>query len=169
MSAHGTYQHVSGRPALRFERRLRHPVVDVWRAVTEPGELVAWFPQAVELDGLTAGARVAFRFAGEDRVADTGRVVDAHPPHLLAFTWFGDILTFELDPLGEDKGTVLRFTDMIAEVSAAARTMAGWHVCLDRLAGHLDGERAKAPDTTAWRALYDGYVARGVPHGAPIP
>ncbi|MEA2193527.1 MAG: hypothetical protein QOI73_3648 [Solirubrobacteraceae bacterium] len=34
---------------LRFERRLRHPVEKVLRAVTEPEHLQAWFPQpAVE-------------------------------------------------------------------------------------------------------------------------
>ena len=38
-----TQQTVDGRPALRFERRLKHSVERVWRAVTEPAELARWF------------------------------------------------------------------------------------------------------------------------------
>ena len=29
---HGTYETLDGRPAVRFERRLEHPVDVVWRA-----------------------------------------------------------------------------------------------------------------------------------------
>ena len=39
----GTYETVDNRPALRFERRLAHPIDKVWRAVTEPDELGRWF------------------------------------------------------------------------------------------------------------------------------
>ena len=39
----GTLQTIDGRPALRFERRLAHPIERVWRAVTEPAELARWF------------------------------------------------------------------------------------------------------------------------------
>ena len=38
-----TQQIVDGRPALRVERRYRHSVERVWRAVTEPAELARWF------------------------------------------------------------------------------------------------------------------------------
>ena len=33
-----------GRPAVRIERALRHPVAKVWRALTEPSQLNQWFP-----------------------------------------------------------------------------------------------------------------------------
>jgi uncharacterized protein YndB with AHSA1/START domain len=163
MAERGTYEHVGGRPALRFERRLDQPVEVAWRAVSEPAELVSWFPQAVEFDALEPAAGVAFTFPGEDAPAGTGRVVDVHPPHLLAFTWFGDILTIEIEP------ELLRFTHLLSDIPTAARTMAGWHVCLDRLDAHLAGERSSYTDAAHWRALYDDYVERGVPHGAPIP
>ncbi|MEA2229670.1 MAG: hypothetical protein QOF04_3300, partial [Solirubrobacteraceae bacterium] len=57
--AHGTYETVDGRPAVRFERRLAHPVDAVWRAVTEPDQLAHWFPSAVSLE-LRPGGRMAF-------------------------------------------------------------------------------------------------------------
>ena len=44
----GTLETIDGRPALRFERRLNHPVERVWRAITEPDELACWFLTAVE-------------------------------------------------------------------------------------------------------------------------
>ena len=43
----GTQTTVDGRPALRFERRLAHPVDRVWRAVSEPAELERWFVATV--------------------------------------------------------------------------------------------------------------------------
>ena len=39
----GTLETIDGRPALRFQRRLAHPVDRVWRAITEPDELEDWF------------------------------------------------------------------------------------------------------------------------------
>src|SRR6202012_5001916 len=46
----GTLTMIDGRPVLRFERRLRHPVATVWRAITDPAELAGWFPWQVEID-----------------------------------------------------------------------------------------------------------------------
>ena len=39
----GTLETIDGRPALRFERRLRYPLQRVWHAVTDPAELERWF------------------------------------------------------------------------------------------------------------------------------
>ncbi len=44
MTKEGTLVHIDGRPALRFERRYRHPVERVWRAVSDPAEMASWFP-----------------------------------------------------------------------------------------------------------------------------
>jgi uncharacterized protein YndB with AHSA1/START domain len=169
MSTHGTYDDTGGRPLLRFERRLEHPVDLVWRAITDPAELAHWFPTEVRGD-LTPGATLTFTFPGDDQ-AHHGEVVEADPPRVLAFTWFGDLLRFELEPAGDD-ATTLRFTQKIAEVDAAARTMAGWTVCLDRLEARLAGRPATAPGpeaTAEWQAHYGHYVDSGVPSGAPVP
>ena len=50
---------------------------------------------------------------------------------------------------------------------AAARTAAGWHLCLDALAGAAGA----APDgpSPEWRERYAEYIARGFPAGAPVP
>jgi len=44
---------------LTLTRRLAHPVETVWRAVTEPEHLAAWFPQEIVGDR-RAGAQLRF-------------------------------------------------------------------------------------------------------------
>ena len=39
-----------GRVAIRFVRLVPHPPEKVWRAITDPARLAAWFPAVVELD-----------------------------------------------------------------------------------------------------------------------
>ena len=62
----GSYATIQDQPALRFERRLAHPIDVVWRAITEPDELVARLEsveatQVSELAAqlLTSGLRAA--------------------------------------------------------------------------------------------------------------
>jgi len=175
---YGAYDMIENRPALRFERRLSHPVDVVWRAITESDELEHWFPSRVELDDLRPGAEITFRF--EDMPLDapttmSGRVTEFDPPRLFAFTWGPpareDHLRFELEPLEAEDGCVLRLTVLLDEREKAARDAAGWHVCLDRLEQRLAGEDGPAPgsDQEGWRERYEEYQRRGVPAGAPIP
>ena len=152
--------------ALRFERRLAHPIEKVWRAVSEPSELAHWFPCSVEADELRVGAALRFVFPEEvGGMTMDGEVTALEPPRLLAFTWGEDELRFELEPHG-DGGTLLRFSDVIAEQDKAARDAAGWDVCLARLDQRLAGETAEPPE---WRPFYEEYERLGFPTGAPIP
>jgi uncharacterized protein YndB with AHSA1/START domain len=161
---HGTYDTIENRPALRFERRLNHPVEKVWRAITEPERLKAWFPSAVS-GPVEAGAELTFTFEGHDVPPMHGTVTEHEPPRRLAFYWGDDHLRFELEPQGES--TVLRFTCLLDAENKAARDAAGWHSCLDRLEAALAGE--DAAEDEPWRALYAEYERRGLPTGAEIP
>lgn len=169
MTAHGTYATIDGRPAIRFERRLAHPVEAVWAAVTDPAELAHWFPCAVEIAELRVGAPMRFDF-GEGFVLD-GEVLEADAPRAFAFRWGSDRVRIDLEPDGG--GTWLRFAHVLVEEGedAGAKTAAGWHLCLDALEARLDGMPGDRPEgpSPQWRARYDDYVARGVPSGAPIP
>ena len=98
MSEHGIYTEDAGRLAVRFERRLAHPVAAVWRAVTDPQELAHWFPSGIELE-LRVGAPMRFTF-GPDEVVE-GEVRELDPPHRFAFLWGEDLLRFELEPDGD--------------------------------------------------------------------
>ena len=176
----GTFQTVAGHPTLRFERRLKHPVEKVWRALTEPAELEHWFPQRVEgassADGgpFVPGGKLRFPFreplmlGDEDEVVPDfeGEVLEVDPPRLLSYTWAGDVLRFELIPDGDD-GCLLVFTDTFTEHGKAARDGSGWHVCLDGLEARLD--HAAPPEADRWRGLYDHYAAAFGPEAATAP
>jgi uncharacterized protein YndB with AHSA1/START domain len=166
---HGTYETVDGRPALRFERRLDHPVERVWRAVTDPAELRFWFPAAVEVD-LRADGPMAFTFDDPAFPRTEGRVLALDEPRRFWFSWGGEELRFDLEPVGE--GCRLVFTHLLEQRDAAARDAAGWHVCLAALEDRLAGRPAQAPGTeptAEHRALHEEYERRGLPTGAPVP
>ena len=178
MTHEGTLLTVDGGPALRFERRYRHSMERVWRAISDPDEMARWFPSNVEGDR-AAGAelifvdesqRAAAREAGEPTRDDgptfRGRVVAYEPPKVFAFTWGGELLRFELMPDGAD--TVLVFTQLLSHQSVAARNGSGWHMCLGALDRLLGG--ATADGVASWTDVYDDYVRRigpalGVPSG----
>jgi uncharacterized protein YndB with AHSA1/START domain len=56
----------------------------VWDALTDPGELAAWFGAEAEVDLRIGGA---IRFRWPDGTERRGLVVDVDPPHRLAFRW----------------------------------------------------------------------------------
>jgi activator of Hsp90 ATPase-like protein len=130
MSATGSRVSIDGRPALRFERRLGHPIERVWRAVTEPAELERWFVASV---AWTPAAGETFEAAGE-----TGRITAVEPPQRLAWTWGVERYAFELTPDGD--GCVLAFTHVFdPRLGPDWQHAAGWETYFDRLAVHLGG------------------------------
>src|SRR5262245_29566779 len=99
---------------LTFTRRLRHPQAKVWRAVTEPDGLRAWFPQRIEGER-RAGAPL--RFVHEDGSAFDGEMVAFEPTTLMELRWGTDLLRIELAPDGD--GTVLTLRDTFGELGKA--------------------------------------------------
>lgn len=148
---------------LRFSRELAHPADVVWRALTEPEQLAAWFPQHVSGEW-RVGARLHF---GSQLVPDfDGEVLQVNEPRLLEFRWGTDVLRFEITPTAE--GCMLTLTDTFTEQGKAARDAAGWHVCLDALEKALGGTDAPAPSHDGWAAAHERYVARFGPDAARI-
>ncbi|MER8057816.1 MULTISPECIES: SRPBCC family protein [unclassified Streptomyces] len=166
----GTYRALDdGRCALRFGRVYDRPVEHVWRFVTDPGELWRWFPCPAEME-LRPGGTVRFG-ADPARPGATGEVNAADPPRHVSFTWGPDELRFDLEPLAE-VGTRFTFTDILGVPDTAARTAAGWEVCLTCLDALARGEHPTGPPTRPtplWRRYYDGYVGAGLPSGAAVP
>src|SRR5436305_10266382 len=153
----GTLVREGARYAVRFERRLAHPVEKVWRAISEPEELRKWFPDGgVEID-LTVGGKVRFAAEGWDEddelVPREGTVTQLDPPRLLEFTWGDDPLRFELRPDGD--GCVLVFKQIFEGKAAAPRLAAGWTICLANLDAALDGTTASPEE---WPGLYEQYA-----------
>ncbi|GAA4825540.1 hypothetical protein GCM10023201_09970 [Actinomycetospora corticicola] len=167
----GTYLEIDGRPALRFVREYPDTVDRLWAAVSDPTELTAWFPARVAFPDAGSpgrGATVTFTFTAEGD-GGSGTVLACDPPSRLVFTWGGDELRFEITPL--KAGARLAFTTLLDGRDTAARTAAGWEVCLEALDAALAGRVAPRTDgpTPEWRRHYDDFVAAGVPAGAPIP
>ncbi|MFB4299782.1 SRPBCC family protein [Actinomadura sp. NTSP31] len=162
----GGYLELGGRPAVRFERIYDHPVDRVWRMVSDPAELARWFPSPEITIDLAVGG--AITFSGDPNMpgaTSTGRVIDLAPPRRLAFTWGGDELHFDLEPLAGGR-TRFVLTNVLGARNAAARNAAGWDLCLSTLDA-LAEDRAAEPGE--WKPKYDAYVAAGLPSGAEIP
>ena len=165
-----TYESIDGRPALRFQRRIAHPVHAVWRAIAEADQVAKWFPTTVAGD-LQAGGHLTFTFEEHDLPPMQGDITVFEPPRRLAFYWGEDHLDFELAPAEGGTQTDLRFTVLLDWEGKAARDGAGWHTCLDALEKALDGgdEREIKAATGGWREHYDEYVRRSFPATAGLP
>jgi uncharacterized protein YndB with AHSA1/START domain len=150
-TAYGTLETIDGRPALRFERTLAYPIERVWRAISEPAELERWFPAAVDW---TPATGETFEAAGA-----TVEVTEVDAPHRLAWTYAGQLHSFELADQGE--GCRLIFTHVIDDPALAAQTATGWETYLLRLEPHLAGgylseEEAHKP----WQEIHERYAER---------
>jgi uncharacterized protein YndB with AHSA1/START domain len=117
-------------------RDLRHPPALVWEALTDPAQLSAWAPFDADRSLATAGP-VQLSTAGtpSPQVSET-QVRRAEAPRLLEYSWGGNELRWELEPLGA--GTRLTLWHAI-ERGFIAWGAAGWHVCLDVLEHLLAG------------------------------
>jgi uncharacterized protein YndB with AHSA1/START domain len=161
----GELEQVDRRWRLRFTRRLPHPPEKVWRALTEPDHIAAWFPTEVEGER-RAGAPLRFVFRGGEGPTMEGEMVTYDPPSVLELRWGEDTLRFELRADGD--GTVLTFLDTFDDLGRAARDAAGWHVCLDALAADLDGDSQARGQMDRWREVHEGYLRRFGPEASTI-
>jgi len=151
-----TVQRSGDRIVLRYERVLRHPVEDVWAAITDPEQINAWWGTRPEIDLRVGGDYVSYHATG-DRVVD--RVVRLEPPRVLAHTFWQHVnpdalVTYELQPI--DEGTLLVLTHEMTEhdlrnaaekmnwdgdiYDLMSRTAAGWPRLLTKLAASLPGQ-----------------------------
>jgi uncharacterized protein YndB with AHSA1/START domain len=78
----------------------------VWDALTDPGELAAWFGAEAEVD-LRVGGAVRFRWA--DATERRGLVIEIDPPRRLAFRW-RELRASNATGLAVAEATVVEFT-----------------------------------------------------------
>ena len=166
----GTYLTLDdGRPAVRFSRVYDHPVERVWQFVTEADHLAAWFPFRAQFELRPGGA---VTFPDDPDMADhPGTVIAVDVPRHLSYAWDGDELHFDLEEI-DAKRTRFTLTNVLAAQDTAARTSAGWEMCLQALDAKARGERYEEPHagvTAPWKGVYDAYAAAGFPSGAPVP
>jgi uncharacterized protein YndB with AHSA1/START domain len=160
----GTLRELPDGWEVRYERRMAHSPAKVWRALTEPGGLRAWFPSQIEGEW-TVGSTLHFTFSEplpaeaadfEFEEADFwGEVVEVDEPHRLVYTWNKDRLTFELSD--DDGGCLLVFTTVLPDRDHLCRTAAGWHECLDILQAQESEQPWELAENERWAEVHPRY------------
>jgi uncharacterized protein YndB with AHSA1/START domain len=134
-----------GRVAIRFVRLLAHPPEKVWRALTDPAQLAAWFPAVVDLStaagdelffGVTERQRATYGTTDDPDRTPNGRMLRHEPPSVLEYAWLDEILTWEIT--GTADGCRLVFTNVLTDRDAAGPAAAGWEAGLEVVAAQLD-------------------------------
>lgn len=126
---------------LRFERRYPHPPAKVWRALTDPEHLSAWYPFPVEELELRVGGIIRFREPDGEPTGLHAEITELEPYRRLAFTEFDEEtgehrLRLTLEP--DARGCVLTFEHTFADDPWAEQTFTGWQGCLDVLRTTVD-------------------------------
>jgi uncharacterized protein YndB with AHSA1/START domain len=135
---YGRLERGDDRLQLRFTRRFRQRPGTVWRALTEPEHLAAWFPHDIEGER-AAGARLRFVSRENEAPPFDGEMLLFDPPSVMELRWGDDVLRFELRPDGDG---------------------AGWHACLDLLVYEVDGHTAPWSSADRWGQVHGSYVER---------
>lgn len=163
---YGTAEELAdGRWQLRFRRTYPHRLEEVWRAVTEPAHLAAWFPTSV--DGpRQADAELTFSFPNGEAPPFDGQVVAFERPAVFEFRWGPDSIRMELT--GSETSATLTLLHAFGERGKAARDGAGWHVCLDALGAALDGSDGARQQLSRWSDVHPRYVERFGPEASTI-
>ena len=118
-------------------RELRHPPTKVWQALTEPAHLREWAPfDADRTLGTVGPVKLSTVGTPAPQISET-TVKRAEAPRLLEYSWGGNDMRWELEPL--DTGTRLILWHKI-DRNFISMGAAGWHICLDVLDRFLSGQ-----------------------------
>jgi uncharacterized protein YndB with AHSA1/START domain len=141
--------------SVRRTIRIAAPVASVWRAVTEPEHVSAWFGE-LALEGSGVGARGTIAFPRRGAVPLV--VEDVDEPRSISYRWSNDdalvdlpdavdpdhstVFTFSLEPV--EGGTRLTVVETGFEATSSPRAnldahAEGWTVLTDRLVVLLEG------------------------------
>jgi uncharacterized protein YndB with AHSA1/START domain len=141
-------------------RELRHPPAMVWQALTDPAELFEWAPFDADRNLAAVGPVKLSTVGTPTPQVSESTVKRAEAPSLLEYSWGGQDLRWELEPIGS--GTRLTLWHNIDRrfISWGA---AGWHICFDVLERLLADEpigRIVGGDATKfdWQRLVTEYA-----------
>jgi len=141
----GSVSYEGGSATLTFERHFRHPVEDVWGAITGSEHLERWYMSKAIIEGRKDG-RVEL-WSGNAQVHVTGRILTWDPPRVFEHernmeprkgipSGERSIIRWELTP--EAGGTRLRLTHTRLAPQMAVQIAPATHALLDRLEDDLD-------------------------------
>ena len=157
-----SFEKVGERYVLVVERRLAFPPAKVWRVLTERNLMQQWFPGDVEGEW-RVGAPLQFTFLhgeGEGLSEDEmrGEVLAVEPERLLEFRWGKGVIRCEITPDGD--GSKLVLSETLDDPSMAARSSAGWELCLETMSLVLDGATVAEFAWELWKPKFERYVEK---------
>ncbi len=131
-----------GLAELRVQRRLAHPPETVWKALTDPSEMMDW----MQATAATVDGRLGGQVDIEAHLHVTGTVLRWDPPRVFEHEFklapsrllpAGEdaVLRYELEPDGN--GCLLTMTFMRLTPATVRAFSRGIHMGLERLARHL--------------------------------
>lgn len=124
-------------------RTLRHPPTKVWNALTDPAQLREWAPFDPDRNLGTTGPVTLSTGGTPTPHAVLTSIQRADAPRLLEFSWGGNDMRWELEPLSTGKATEASGTRLTLWHSIGRKYIAmgaaGWHICFDVLDCFLDG------------------------------
>ena len=144
---------------LRYERRLNHPVEEVWAALTEPPRIRDWLGRAERFE-LEVGGAYEIHWENSDAVMEA-TITKLEPPRLLETdSESHGRLRWELAADGAGcRLTLIVTMDAPEHLTKAA---AGWHLHLDLMESRLDGATPVNWDEddwmSDWERIHERYV-----------
>ncbi len=119
-------------------RELRHPAAKVWQALTDPAHLSEWAPFDADRNLASVGPVKLSTVGMPTPQVSESTVRRAEAPRLLEYSWGGQDIRWELEPLGVG-GTRLTLRHNI-DCGFISWGAAGWHICFDVLERFLAGD-----------------------------
>jgi uncharacterized protein YndB with AHSA1/START domain len=140
---------------LRFERRIDHPIGDVWEAIATPEGIRGWLGSA-RID-LVGGGAVRLQFDKTVGNVVEGHVTAVEPPRVLEYTFGQDdsVLRWELRPDG-DHATALVLTHRLPSSESLPETLAGWHTLIELIPAAIAGDDPQW-SKERWEEVRAGY------------
>jgi uncharacterized protein YndB with AHSA1/START domain len=135
---------------LRYERQLSHPREVVWKAITDPKELVGWMNTKAVIDGRNGGTIDFVNTVSGFHT--TGLILAWNPQRVFEHEWHiapnpslpsGEpeaVIHWELKQDGDSNNTLLTLTHSSLTKLTSLRFAPGWHAYLDRLEASLNNE-----------------------------
>lgn len=146
---------------MTFERKSKHTADRLWRAITDPEEVGRWMTFPARID-LRVGGDYYVDFGRTNEGAIDGVIVRVEPGRRLAYVWGLSVLEWTIEPDASGcRYTFVHHGQPPGLVDHEEGIAAGWHVWLEDLDAHLEGETpGPDEDHARWNAARPAYRER---------
>ena len=146
--------------SMTWERRSKHPVDRLWRAITEPDEVGQWMSNPARID-LRVGGDYFVDFSRTNSGALDGIIIRLEPRVRIAYVWGLCVIEWTLEPSAAGcRYTFVHHGQAPGLVPQEEGLATGWHLWLDDFAAHLEGIAPSPVDPEREKALNSPYKER---------